>query len=372
MDFTFTNEQELLSETVHRFVREQYPFEVRRNLLSQKHIESVWAELAGLGLTAINVAEEHGGLEGGPVETMLVMNALGQGLLIEPFLEAAVLAPALLANVGDSALELLPAVAAGERILILAHEEQHARGTLSHVETTATRAEEGYVINGHKSVVGFANRANELLVTARLSGKTSDEASIGLFQIDPQATGVRLIAYRTLDGREAADIELVNVKVDAQNCLSVDAFTAIEAAYDVALSALCAEAVGIMKAVNATTLEYIKNRKQFGQPIGRFQVLQHRMADMHIHVEQATSMSYLAAARCTDPDRHARRKALSAAKVLVGQAGRFIAQQAIQLHGGMGMTDEMLVSHYFKRLTAIEFTLGDTDTHLQRFIAASR
>jgi len=370
MDFTFSEEQALLAETVQRFVREQYTFENRRERLNSATPSSLWSELAGLGLTAINVSEEHGGLGGGPVDTMLVMSALGEGLVLEPFLEAAVLVPALLQNVGTSGHELLPAIAAGERILVLAHEEPGARGTLSRVQTTGTRTSDGYVFNGHKSVVSFANRAHELLVTARLSGAIDDEPAIGLFRIGPHAAGVRLISYRTLDGREAADVELANADVSAASCLSENAFTAIESAYDIALSALCAEAAGIMKAVNATTLEYIKNRKQFGQPIGRFQALQHRMADMHIQAEQATSMSYLAAARCKDPDRRERRRALSAAKVLIGQAGRFIAQQSIQLHGGMGMTDEMLVSHYFKRLTAIEFTLGDTDTHLQRFIAA--
>ncbi|HEU4653474.1 MAG TPA: acyl-CoA dehydrogenase family protein [Steroidobacteraceae bacterium] len=371
MDFSFSDEQLLLTETVQRFVREQYTFETRRDLLQANRESTVWSALADLGLTAINVAEEYGGLGGNAVDTMLVMNAFGEGLVLEPFIEAAVLTPALIARVRGTATELLSAIASGERIAILAHEEPQSRGTLSRVAATATPAGGGFVISGRKSVVGFANRAHDLLVSARLAGDVNDANSIGLFRIDPRAAGVRMTSYRTLDGHEAADIELTNVAVDAENCFSEDAFAAIEAAYDVALSAICAEAVGIMKAVNATTLEYLKNRKQFGQPIGRFQVLQHRMADMYIHAEQATSMSYLAAIRCTDSNRTERRKALSAAKVLVGQAGRFIAQQSIQLHGGMGMTDEMRVSHYFKRLTAIEFTLGDMDTHLQRFTAAS-
>jgi alkylation response protein AidB-like acyl-CoA dehydrogenase len=368
MDFKFTDEQLFLSETVQRFVREQYTFEKRRELLTSG--STVWSDLAALGLTAINVPEEQGGFGGGAVDTMLVMNALGEGLVVEPFLEAAVLTPALLSHTGDKATGLLSAIAADERIVVVAHDEPAARGALSHVQTRATRKGNAYLLNGHKRVVNFAPRAQELIVSARLSGDPDDESSIALFRIDPRAAGVRLIPYRTLDGGEAADIELTDAAVSGEACLSEDAFFAIEAACDVALSALCAEAVGIMKAMNATTLEYTKNRKQFGQPIGRFQVLQHRMADMYIQAEQATSMSYLAAIRCTDPDHRERRKALSAAKALIGQAGRFIAQQSIQLHGGMGMTDEMRVSHYFKRLTAIELTLGDTDTHLQRFIAA--
>jgi alkylation response protein AidB-like acyl-CoA dehydrogenase len=370
MDFTYSQEQLLLRETVQRFIREQYTFEFRRELLKRDTPTTLWSALAGIGVTAINVPEEHGGLGGGPVETMLVMNALGEGLVLEPFVEAAIVVPVLLSNIGYTSP--LADIAAGDRILIFAHEEPRARGRLSQVETRAVQNASGYLLSGYKSVVGFAQTADELIVSARVGGKADDEQSIALFRVDPHASGVRVISYRTLDGRAAADIEFAEVHVESSNCVSQDAFEAIERAQDVGLSALCAEAVGIMKAVNATTIEYLKNRKQFGQPIGRFQALQHRVADMHIQAEQAMSMSYLAAARCTESDRRERRKAVSAAKSLVGQAGRFIAQQSIQLHGGMGMTDEMLVSHYFKRLTAIEFTLGDTDTHLQRFIAAGR
>jgi alkylation response protein AidB-like acyl-CoA dehydrogenase len=368
MDFNFTDEQLLLSESVQRFVREQYTFETRRELLTAG--TNVWSRLAALGLAAVNVPDEHGGLGGGAVETMLVMNALGEGLVLEPFLEAAVLVPALVSQLGGAALELLPTIAAGERILVLAHDEPLARATLSHVRTRAVRSVGSFAVSGRKSVAGFANRAHELIVSARVAADDSDPRGIALFRIDPDAPGVRLTSYRTFDDHEAADIEFNNVTVNESQCLGENTFSAIEAAYDVALSALCAEAVGIIKAVNAATLEYLKNRKQFGQAIGRFQVLQHRMADMFIQAEQATSMSYLAAIRCTEADRDVRHKALSAAKVLVGQAARFVGQQSIQLHGGMGMTDEMRVSHYFKRLTAIELSLGDTDTHLQRFIAA--
>jgi alkylation response protein AidB-like acyl-CoA dehydrogenase len=371
VDFNFTDEQRLLSESVQRFVREQYTFEKRRAYLHAESNKSVWNALAELGLTAINVEESHGGLGGGAVETMLTMNALGEGLVLEPYVEGAVLAPTLLSSFeSQTAAELLPLIATGERLVVLAHEEPQSRDSLAHVQSRAIRRSNQYVLDGYKSVIGYGARADDLLVSARLTGDVTDERHVGLFRVDPRADGVRVIGYRTLDGRLAADVELKDVRIDASQCLSEDAFMQIEAAYDVGLSALCAEAVGIMNAVNATTLEYLKNRKQFGQPIGRFQALQHRMADMYIHAEQATSMSYLAAVRCTDPDRMQRRKALSAAKVLIGQAGKFIAHQSIQLHGGMGMTDEMLVSHYFKRLTAIEFTLGDSDTHLRQVIAA--
>jgi alkylation response protein AidB-like acyl-CoA dehydrogenase len=377
MDFNFSEEQQLLADTVQRFVREHYSFEKRREILKSRDgwSREMWNELAGLGVTAINAPEEHGGLGGGPVETMLVMNALGEGLVLEPYLGAAVLTPALLSRLNDAkaAADLLPAIASGERIVIVAHQEPNTRGELSHVVTRAEKSGAGYVIEGHKSVIAHGGCADELLVSARTSGKASDPDGVSVFRIDPKAPGVTVKAYGTIDGQRAADIELKNVKAPAASLIGGEgnAYSAIEGAHHVALSALCAEAVGVMKAIIAATLDYTKNRKQFGQPIAKFQVLQHRMADMFVQSEQAKSMSYLAAIKCVDPDAIERRKALSAAKVVIGQAGRFIGQQAIQLHGGMGMTDELMVSHHFKRLTAIELTFGDTDFHTQQFIAAT-
>lgn len=377
MDFNFTEEQQLLADTVRRFVREHYSFEARREILQSKQgwSRELWQQLAHLGITALNVPEEHGGLGGGPVDTMLIMNALGEGLVLEPYLSAAVITPALLTRLGDSkaAAELLPAIAAGERIVIVAHQEPKTRGELNHVATRAEKSGDSYALDGHKSVVMHGGAADEFLISARTSGKTGDRDGISLFRIAPQATGLKLKPYRTIDEQQAAEIELTKVKVPAASLIGVEgrAFAAIEAAHELGLSAICGEAVGIMKAVNAATLEYTKNRKQFGQPIAKFQVLQHRMADMFLHSEQAASMSYLAAIRCIDPDAGERRRALSAAKVTIGQAGRFIGQQAIQLHGGMGMTDELIVSHYFKRLTAIDLTFGDTDFHIQEFMAAT-
>ena len=377
MDFNFSEEQQLLADTVQRFVRENYSFEARRDILKNKEgwSRETWQAIAGLGLTALNVPEEHGGLGSGPVETMLVMNALGEGLVVEPFLAAAVLTPVLLTRLGDkaAAAELLPIVAAGERIVIVAHQEPQTRGELNHVTTRAEKTADGYVLDGLKSVISGGGAADELLISARTSGRASDTDGISLFRVDPKAAGVTVKDYATIDGQHAADISLKKVTVPASSLLGAEgkAFAAIEAAHEQAISALCAEAVGIMKAVNVATLEYTKNRKQFGQPISRFQALQHRMADMFLHSEQALSMSYLAAIKCVDPDAGERRRALSAAKVVIGQAGRFVGQQAVQLHGGMGMTDEMLVSHYFKRLTAIDLTFGDTDFHTQQFVAAT-
>lgn len=377
MDFNFSDEQQLLVDTVQRFVRDTYSFEARREILKSQEgwSRETWQALAGLGLTALNVPEEHGGLGNGPVETMLVMNALGEGLVVEPFLAAAVLTPVLLSKLGDKAAaeQLLPDVASGERIIIVAHQEPRTRGEIDHVATRADKTSSGYVLDGVKNVIIGGGAADELLVTARTSGSTGDVDGISVFRVDPKSNGVTVKDYGTIDGLRAADIELKKVSVPSSSLVGAEgkAFAAIEAAHDQALSALCAEAVGIMKAVNASTLEYTKSRKQFGQPIARFQVLQHRMADMFLHSEQARSMSYLAAIKCVDPDAGERRRALSAAKVIIGQAGRFIGQQAVQLHGGMGVTDELVVSHYFKRLTAIDLTLGDTDFHTQQFIAAS-
>jgi alkylation response protein AidB-like acyl-CoA dehydrogenase len=306
---------------------------------------------------------------------MLVMNALGEGLVLEPYLSAAVITPALLNRIGDekAAADLLPAIAAGERIAVVAHQEPKTRGEVNHVATRAEKNGDGYVLDGHKSVVMHGGTADEFLVSARTAGKTGDRDGISVFRIAPGASGLKTKVYRTIDEQQAADLELTKVKLPATALVGAEgrAFPAIEAAYDLGLSAICGEAVGIMKAVNAATLEYTKSRKQFGQPIAKFQVLQHRMADMFLNAEQATSMSYLAALKCTESDAGERRRALSAAKVAVGQAGRFVGQQAIQLHGGMGMTDELIVSHYFKRLTAIDLTFGDTDFHLQQFIATT-
>lgn len=376
MDFDFSEEQQLLAETVQRFMRESYSFEQRRTILesSAGWSRDIWHQLAEFGLTALNVPEAHGGMGAGPVDTLLAMEALGGGLLLEPFLGAAVLAPTLIAQSNDAAAmtDLLPTIARGERIVIVAHEEAGARGASSQVTTRAQRRGDVLVVDGHKSVVMHAPCADELLVSARIHGTTDATDGIVILRIEPGQPGVALKSYRTIDGLRAADITLSGVEVPAERLMGTESngFTALQAAHDIALSALCAEAVGLMKVMQNATVEYTKQRKQFGQPIGRFQALQHRMADMLIQTEQAQSMSYLAAMRCTSDDLAVRRRTLAAAKTLIGQAGRFVAQQAVQLHGGMGMTDELMVSHGFKRLTAIDLTWGDADFHLREFASA--
>ncbi|KAF0166242.1 MAG: hypothetical protein FD157_861 [Rhodocyclaceae bacterium] len=371
MNFDFNEEQRALADTVQRFIARDYSFEKRRAIRDSGAgwSRDVWQALADLGVLALNIDEEHGGLGYGPQETGLVMAAFGAGLLLEPYLAGAVIAPALIRRTAsaDYQREWLPKIATGEAIVVLAHAD--ARGE-------AVTENKGK-LSGRKAVVAHGACADLLLVSARTAG-----GGIGLFAVTPGAEGVALRDYPTLDGQRAADLVLNNapaIKVGAGSlCVPGNPLrgqvtaNAIEAALDIGLAALCAEAVGIMDATIAATTEYLKTRQQFGQPIGRFQALQHRMADMLLHLEQARSMSYLAAMHCASEDRPARQRTLSAAKVTVGQACRFIAQNAVQLHGGMGMTDELMLSHWFKRLTAIEMSFGDTDMHLQRFVRLAR
>ena len=373
MDFNLSEEQQLLQDTVRRFVEREYGFEARRKIIATPAgwSEEVWRKLAELGLTAIPFAEEQGGLAGGGIELMVVMDALGRGLVVEPYLASVVLGGSALALAGSAAQKdaVLPGVAAGETRLALAHGERQARYELSNVATRARREGAGFVLDGAKQVVLGGDAAHQLLVSARTSGAERDPRGITLFLVDASAPGVAVRGYRTYDGQRAADLALTGVRVSADAVIGeVDgALPVIEAVTDRAIAALCGEAVGIMESLNAATLDYLKTRQQFGVPIGRFQVLQHRMAEMVIHFEQARSMACLAAMYADHADTAQRRRVISAAKAAIGQAARFIGQQAVQLHGGMGVVDELIVSHWFKRLTCIDRTLGDTEHHLARF-----
>ena len=375
MHFSLTAEQQLLEDTLRSFVSRQYPFEARARILRSPEgwSREIWRQLAEMGLLGLQVPGDLGGMAPAPVETLLTMTALGKALALEPYLSSAVLGTALIREHGLAAQRQawLPAMAAGERIAVPAHGEEGARHDLARVATRAARRRGGWRLRGEKSVVLDAPTADVLLTSARTAGAPAGEAGISLFLVPRQAPGVRLTAYRTVDGRQAADVELdVSLPGDALLGEEGKAFPAISAAWDLGVAAVCAEAVGALQAALDATVEYTKTRVQFGSPIARFQALQHRMADMLIHVEQARSMSYLAAMRTGEGDARERRRALSGAKVVVGQACRFVGQQAVQLHGGMGVTDEMPVSHLFKRLLAIELSFGDTDHHLQRFVAA--
>ena len=365
MDFSFNDEQRMLLDATRRFIAERYDFEHRNRVRASAEgwSREVWAQLGELGLLAINIPEEEGGIGAGPVGTMLVGNAIGEGMLLEPFWSSAVVATqaiVLLASPRQRS-EWLPALASGESIAVLAHEEARTRFEPMDIETRAVAEGDGWSISGRKSLVYHAPAANLLLVSARAGGE------LGLFAVPAGAAGLSLRACTTVDEQRAAEILLDSVHVAADARLGGDAREGLQAVLDYGLAALCAEAFGAMDRLLAATIGYSRSRVQFGAPIGSFQALQHRMAEMLMHLEQARSMSYLAASRCTDPDPAARRAALSAAKALMGQAARYIGQQAVQLHGGMGMTDELDVSHYFKRLLAFELRCGETGQHLERY-----
>ena len=378
MDFEFSDEQQQLHDTVDRYLAEQYAFEKFRavNASAEGWDKATWQGLAELGVLAINVPVEQGGLGFGPLENLALMGACGRSLLLEPFLSSAIIATAVLRHYSGTAAaaDLLRKMAAGEAIAVLAHYEGDSRFETQWVTTRAQKSGAGYTLDGHKAVVMHAAAADTLLVSARTSGKAGDIQGVSLFMVPRAAKGVTLESYPTIDGQRAADVFLKDVEVSAAARLGEEgaALPPIDAAIDIGIAALCAEAVGVMQALVDATVNYVQNRQQFGVAIGRFQALQHRIADMLIHLEQARSMSYLAALRCVDENVIERRRALSAAKAVVGQSCRFVAQQAVQLHGGMGMTDELVVSHWFKRLTAAELMFGDSDTHLQRYAALTR
>ncbi|MEP6548424.1 MAG: acyl-CoA dehydrogenase [Gammaproteobacteria bacterium] len=375
MDFEFSDEQRQLHEAVERYLSEQYGFDRYRSIKGSAAgwDTSIWRGLAELGVLGITVPPEFGGLGFGPLETLAMMGDCGRSLLLEPVLSSAIIATAVLrAFAGEpSAGLLLSGMAGGEKIAVLAHFESGARYDSQWVTTRARRSGETYTLDGHKGVVMHAGAADILLVSARTAGEAADARGVSLFLVPRTASGVTLDIYPTVDGQRAADVYLRGVELPLGSRLGAEgaALPAVEAALDIGLAALCADAVGVMQALLDATIDYVRERQQFGQPIGRFQALQHRIADMLIHLESARSMSYLAALRCTATDVGERRRALSAAKTVIGQAGRFIGQQAVQLHGGMGMTEELKVSHLFKRLTAATLMFGDSDTHLQRFAA---
>lgn len=378
MNFNLTDEQRALAGTVQRFLSQQYGFEARKKILRSPEgwSRETWGKLAEMGLLALQVPPEHGGMAPAAIETMVTLDAMGRALLVEPYLSSAILGSALVGALGSPAQReaLLPAMAEGRRITVPAHGEAGARHDLPRVATAARRGGAGWVLSGRKAVVPHASAADLLLVTARTAGAVDDPRGLSVFMVPPGSPGVRLIPYPLIDGRRGADVVLTEVSLPADALLGAEgaALPALEAAWDLGVAALCAEAVGVLQATLDATTEYTRTRKQFGGPIARFQALQHRMADMLMHLEQARSMSYLAAMVATADDLRDRRRKLSAAKVVVGQACRFVGQQAVQLHGGMGVTDELPVSHCFKRLLAIEASFGDTEHHLERFIMEGR
>jgi pimeloyl-CoA dehydrogenase small subunit len=368
MDFDLTDEQRLLKDSVDRLVADQYQFEQRKKYMAEPDgwSRAVWQQYAELGLLGLPFAEAHGGFGGGAVETMIVMETFGRGLVLEPYFATVILGGGLLRRAASPAQQaaLLPQVVQGKLKLAFAHVERHSRYDLADVATTAKQDGAMWVLDGAKSVVLHGDCADRLLVTARTSGNRRDRTGIWLFLVDPSAAGVTRRGYPTQDGLRAAEVTLSGVRVPQDDAIP-NALPAIEHVVDEAIAALCAEAVGCMQAMHETTLEYLKTRQQFGRPIGQFQVLQHRSVDMLVALEQARSMAMFAAVMAAEEDPTERRRAIAAAKVQIGRSGRHIGQEAIQLHGGIGMTMEYKVGHYFKRMTMIDKLFGDADTHLE-------
>ena len=377
MNFIYTEEQQMLADTVARFVQAEYGFDARRRRLEASSREApgyspaLWRQLADLGLFALNVPEAHGGIGAGPVETMIVMEGLGRGLVLEPFVTTGVIAPRLIATHGTAAQKdrCLAAIAAGQLRLALAVLEPGSRYDLDEVTTTAHRAEDGWILHGAKSVVLHGDSADWLIVTARTHAAPREPKGITLLLVDARAAGVTATGFPTIDGQRAAEIRFDGVRVAAEDVIGEvnQGLPLVEWAIDQGLAALAAEAVGAMDRLTELTCDYLATRKQFGQPIGSFQALQHRAADMRIAVEQARALALMAAARVDSTDVVERRRAASAAKAMAGRSGRFVGEQATQLHGGMGMTDEMACGHYFKRLAAIDMTWGDSEHHVERY-----
>jgi alkylation response protein AidB-like acyl-CoA dehydrogenase len=373
MEFNYSEEQLALQDTLQRFISRDYDFDKRRGFSASPlgYSAEAWSQYADLGLLALPFPEELGGLGGNAVDIMVVMEQFGQGLLLEPFLSTVVTCGELLRDGASPELQqkLVPQIAAGKLKLSLAAYEATGRYDLTYVACTARESGGNWSLSGRKAVVLDGASADYFLVSARNSGKVNDRDGITLFLVPRDARGLTIAAYPTQSGARAADLLLENVAVGAEALIGVPgrALPVIERAVDRAVAALCAEAVGIINALNQATLNYLKTRKQFGVAIGTFQALKHKMADMLIAAEQARSMAIIAAVHADSEDAADRHRAVSAAKAYIGQAGRLVGQHAVQMHGGMGVVDELIVSHYFKRLTMIDLSLGDADYHLASF-----
>jgi pimeloyl-CoA dehydrogenase small subunit len=365
MDFDLSDEQRLLKESVDRLILDQYQFQQRKQYMAEPagYSAAMWSRFAEQGLLGLPFPEALGGFGGGSVETMIVAEAFGRGLVVEPYFATVILAGGLLRRAADGPLlaSLVPRITAGTLKLAFGHIERHSRYDLANVTTSARKDGADYVLNGAKSVVLHGDAAEKILLTARISGAQRDRDGIGLFLLDADAPGLSRRGYPTQDGLRAAELTLTGARAPA---LSDNALPLIEHAVDEAIAALCSEAVGTMQAMHELTLEYLKTRKQFGRPIGSFQVLQHRSVDMLVALEGARSMAMFAAMMAQEENPVERRRAISAAKVQIGRSGKHIGQEAVQLHGGIGMTMEYSVGHYFKRMTMIDQLYGDADQHL--------
>jgi len=373
MDFSLSDEQSLLKDSIERFVQNDYGFETRNKVMQadEGFSRDNWKQFAELGWLAVPFSEEDGGFGGGPVELMLIMEQIGRGLIVEPYLPSVVLAGGFLKRAGSAAQkeQYLAAVIDGSKMGAFAFAEPQGRFNLADLTTIAKKDGDGYSLSGHKAVVLGGPSADFFVVSARTSGEQRDADGISLFLVDADASGLSRRDYPTVDGLRASEVMLDNVRVGADAVLGdVDkALPLIEEVVDEGTLAVGCEAVGAMEVLYKSTVEYSKQRVQFGQPIGKFQVLQHRMVDMFMEAEQSRSLMYMAAMRLDEGYDQEAKKAVSGFKVQVGKSGRFVGQQAVQLHGGMGMTEELAVGHYFKRLTMIDAMFGNVDHHLKRY-----
>lgn len=376
MDFSFTEEQTLLRNSVSKYLADKYDFETFKKISRSEAgwSKDNWKQFAELGLMAAPLPEEFGGLGGGPLDTMIVMEEFGRALVVEPFAQTVVVGGGFVKHGGTNAQkeEWLGKIAGGETAMAFAFAEAQGRYNFADLTTTAKKQGAGYVLNGAKAVVLGAPWADTLIVTARTAGGQRDAKGVSVFLVDKGAKGVTCRDYPTVDGLRASEITFENVEVPADALIGTadDGLKLIEQVTDEAIAAHCAEACGAMKSLLDTTVEYSKTRKQFGVPIGKFQVLQHRMVDMFINYEQSSSMALMVTLKL-DENETERKKAASAAKVQIGKAGRFVGQNAVQVHGGMGMTDELNVGHYFKRLTMLGALYGNVDHHLKRYAQLS-
>lgn len=376
MDFSFSIEQQMLRDSLQSFLRANYAFDGRVAAVRSEAgwRPEIWAALANqLGLLGIGTREQLGGLGGGAVENMIVMQECGRALVVEPYLETVVIGAAALAAGGSYADQLLSSLMAGEAIFAFAWAEPTMRYDLSHTSATATPDGTGWRIDGVKIAVSAAPWADYFLVPVRTSGSQGAREGLSLLIVEKGASGIKEQVYPTVDGRRASDLTFSGVKVGAEALLGNEgnAADALELLVDRGIAAISAEAVGAMEEMHATTLAYLKERRQFGQPLATFQVLQHRLVDMHIKMELARSAAYRATLTL-DADPITRTRAVSGAKVTIADACRFVGQNAVQLHGGMGMTDELAISHYFRRTTMIEMEFGSADHHLSRYAAAAQ
>lgn len=373
MNFSLSEEQQMLADSVRKFVLAEYPFETRqqRQRTAPGYAPQNWRTMAELGWLSLLVDESYGGFGGGACDLSVVMEEMGRGLVVEPFLSSAVFATGLLQQLASEAQkdQWLPQLAAGEISSAVACWEGNGAFDPRRVHSRAERNANGYVLHGSKTVVLNGGEAQRLLVSAHTA------SGISVFLLDPASAGVHIHAYPTVDGGRAADIRLEQVQLPAEALLGAEgtALPALEYAQDLATLAICAEALGVMQMLVDKTVEYSKTRQQFGQPIGRFQALQHRMAEMFIELQQAKSIQLMAATTWDDPQSTPadRQRAVSAAKARIGRAGRLIGQEAVQIHGGIGVTEELDVGHYFKRITVICQQFGSGDWHQRRFAGLS-